>query len=400
MSSESGPPAVLDRPLPPPYRRTLLPVGPPCFTTLPDGTSGWLVTRYHDVRQVLTDPRFSGARRSAAGAPRPGNERNAVNDPDAIVNQDGPGHQRLRRVVQETFAPRAVARWRPWIAELTEELLDGLAESGPPADLIAPFVHALPAEVICRVVRLDGVLDRHGLARIARYMLADESVPAEEVGRARTEYGEVMAALIAERRRRPGDDVVSALVGAADRIGDIPEAQLVHLVGSLPTAAADSTASALGNSLVHLLDERRDDWPRLGASAEDAALATERLIHHIPLGDGEVVTRYALRDAEIGGVPVPAGAVVAIGGGHDPAVFRTVPDEPFALFAPLEAPSLTFGAGPHYCLGAPLVRLMMQLALHRLAARFPHLRLAEPVEAVVWRRGSTTRSPQRLPVVW
>ncbi|MFF7095400.1 cytochrome P450 [Streptomyces rubradiris] len=404
MSSVTDPETVLDQPLRPPHHRTVLPVGPPRHIVQPNGTPAWLVTKYHHVRQVLTDPRFSRAQLYSSDVAQPGNARSAVNDPDAIVNQDGTDHLRLRRIVQETFTPRAVARWRVWIAPLVDELLDDLEQAGPPADLIAPYVHALPSDVICRLMGLEGIIDREYLARVARYMLADETVPTQKVEQVRAEYSQLMADVIAERRERPGDDLVSDLVRAAERIGGIPEAQLVHLMCSLPTAAADSTASAIGNSLVYLLGERLDTWPRLGASLQEAELATERLIHHIPLGDGEFFTRYAVEDVALGGVTIPGGSTVAIArssAGRDPEVYRTTPDEPFGdLFSPLEAPTLALGAGPHYCLGAPLVRLLMQLSLHRLAARLPGLRLTGPVEAIEWRLGSTTRSPRRLEVTW
>ncbi len=153
------------------------------------------------------------------------------------------------------------------------------------------------------------------------------------------------------------------------------------LVCGLVVGGHDSTMTMLGNALLYLLGERRDTWPRLGADEEAAGRLADRLVHLVPLGDDRGSTRHAATDIEVGGVTIPAGAIVLADCGtanRDPEVFpaATLHD----LFAPLEAPTLSFGAGPHYCLGAWLARTELQLALHRLAARFPDLRLAAPTE--------------------
>jgi cytochrome P450 len=110
--------------------------------------------------------------------------------------------------------------------------------------------------------------------------------------------------------------------------------------------------------------------------------------------------RRAVADAEVGGVVIPAGSVVAVvtnSANRDPEVY---PPDPPDLFAPLPAPGVVFGAGPHHCLGAWLARLELETALHHLAARFPHLRAEFTTDTIEWREGQMTRSPRRLPVGW
>lgn len=176
---------------------------------------------------------------------------------------------------------------------------------------------------------------------------------------------------------------------------------MVGLVCGLVVGGHDSTMTMLANALFYLLGERPETWPLLGADEEAAGRVADRIIHLVPLGDDRGSARHTAADVEVGGVTIPAGAIVLADCGmanRDPKVFplATLHD----LFAPLEAPTLSFGAGPHYCLGAWLARLELQLALHRLAARFPGLRLAEPMGTVSWRAGTTSRSPQRLTVSW
>ncbi|MEU4920744.1 cytochrome P450 [Streptomyces parvus] len=374
--------------------------GPPCPTELPGGTPAWRVSRYADVRQVLSDPRFGRAQLYAPDAPALSDVPDLVNDPDLMFNQDGPDHLRLRRTLRRAFTPRAVARWRPWIAAIVEELLDRLEAKPQPADAVAEFAVPLPVAVISRLMGLDeSAWDR--LRHWSEHAFSDGTHESGQVAAARKEFSAFGADLLMERRRAPGEDLVSGLVAAADEEQGAPEAQLVTLVCGLVVGGHDSTMTMLGNALLYLLGERRNAWPRLGADEEAAGRVADRLVHLVPLGDDRGSTRHAATDTEVGGVTIPAGAIVLADCGtanRDPEVFpaATLHD----LFAPLEAPTLSFGAGPHYCLGAWLARTELQLALHRLAARFPELRLAAPADPVVWRTGTTSRSPRSLRVRW
>lgn len=374
--------------------------GPPRPAELPGGGPAWLVSRYEDVRHVLSDPRFGRAQLYVPGAPPLSDVPDLVNNPDLMFNQDGPDHLRLRRTLRRAFTPRAVARWRPWIAEIVEELLDRLETLQQPADVVAEFALPLPMAVISRLMGLDGSAgDR--MRRWSEHAFSDGTHEGEQVTSVLKEFSAFGADLLTERRRTPDEDLISGLAAAADEEGGVPEAQLVSLVCGLVVGGHDSTMTMLGNALLYLLGERREAWPRLGADEEAAGRLVDRLIHLVPLGDDRGSTRHAAEDVEIGGVTIPAGAIVLADCGmanRDPEVFP--PATLHDLFAPLEAPTLSFGAGPHYCLGAWLARTELQLALHRLAARFPDLRLAAPMDTVAWRTGTTSRSPQRLGVRW
>ncbi|WP_110085001.1 cytochrome P450 [Streptomyces sp. NRRL WC-3549] len=374
--------------------------GPPRPAELPDGSPAWLVSRYADVRQVLSDTRFGRARLYADEAPALFDAPDIVNNPDLMFNQDGPDHLRLRRTLRRAFTPRAVARWRPWIAEIVEQLLDGLAGQPRPADVVETFTLPLPVAVISRLMGLDASV-RDRLRHWSEHAFSDGSHEGGQVEAVLDEFSAFGARLLATRRLDPGDDLISGLVRAADAEGGIPEAQLVSLVCGLVVGGHDSTMTMLGNGLLYLLGERPDAWERLGRDEEAAATVADRLIHLVPLGDDRGSARHASLPVEVGGVTIPAGAVVLADCGmanRDPAVFPSGLAD--GLFTPLEAPTLSFGAGAHYCLGAWLARVELQTALHRLAARFPGLRLAEPVDAVTWRTGTTSRSPQRLDVTW
>ncbi|MFJ1675280.1 MULTISPECIES: cytochrome P450 [unclassified Streptomyces] len=390
----TGPPML------PLHRLSFDPPGPPAPVVLPDGGRAWLVSRYADVRKVLTDPRFGRAGLHAPDTPSLTGESGLVSSLDLMFNQDGEDHLRLRRTLRRAFTPRAVARWRPWVASIVEQRLDQLADREPPVDLVAGFTLPLPVDVISRLMGLDA-LSRERLRHWSEYAFSDGSQPEEEMETALTEFAAFGAALLAERRSAPGNDLTSVLVRAADDEGGIPEGQLVDLVCGLVVGGHDSTMTMLGNSLLYLLGERPECWHRLGEDEQAAGAVAERLFHLIPLGDDRGSARHAAVDTEVGGVVVPAGSVVLADCGmanRDPDVFP--PQQLDDLFAPLKAPTLSFGAGPHYCLGAWLARLELQLSLHRLAARFPGLRLSRPADEIEWRRGTTSRSPQRITVTW
>jgi cytochrome P450 len=397
----SEPPTA--EPLIPLHCAQALPPGPPLLAALRTGTPVWLVRRHADVRQVLTDPRLNRAELFAHDAPALTPYPNLLDDPEALLNLDGPDHQRLRRTVQRAFTPRAIARWRPWVASVVEDLLNRLTDAEHPVDLVAAFTRPLPVAVISRLMGLDN-LDLKRLAYWSDHALAAAAYTPEQVQEAMRDFGAFGGALVAKRRAEPGEDLVSSLVRAADEDGGVTEYQLVMLTIGLVVAGHETTMTSLGNALVYLLTEGRDAWRQLAGDEEQAAAATEQLLRSIPLGDNDVLPgllRRAVADVEIGGVLIPAGSVVAadtFSANADPAVY---PGEwRQELFAPPGTPHLTFGAGPHHCLGAWLARMELELALHRLARRLPALRLAVEPDRIEWRRGLLTRSPQSLPAVW
>ncbi|MGW1179231.1 cytochrome P450 [Kitasatospora sp. NPDC002543] len=376
--------------------------GPPRFTELPDGTPVWLVTRYDDVRQVLTDARFGRSPLHAPDAAPVTDSPSLLDSRDAIGRQDGDAHLRLRRAIGRAFTPRAIARLRPWVASVIDGLLDELAKhEDRQADLVADFALPLPCAVIHRLLAIDDVPIEQ-ILHWAQHAFADVDATAEPGDHARDELNAFTAELILKRRRTPGDDVVSSIVQASDLEGGIPHAQLVNLIATMVVGGHDTTMTVIGNALLYLLTEQRHTWARLGADEDAAALLTEQVLHRIPIGDraerGRVLV--ATEDVDLGGVTVRAGELVTadrVAANRDPQAFPGDPDD---LFAPLPNPSLSFGVGRHYCLGTWLARAELHLALHHLARRLPALRLTVGVDDIRWRRGTVTRSPIHLPATW
>jgi cytochrome P450 len=377
--------------------------GPPRLTELPNGTPVWLVTRYDDVHQVLTDPRFGRSPVHAPDAPPVIDSPSLLDSRDSIVRQDGDAHLRLRRAVGRAFTPRAVERMRPWVAAVIDRLLNDLVAQGPPADLVTDYALPLPCSVIHRLLAVDDVPTER-LLHWAEHAFAGATAAPERGDRARRELTDFATALIIKRRRAPGDDLVSSVVQAADREGGIPEAQLVNLIATMIVGGHDTTMSMLSNALLYLLAEQPGAWARLGADEQAAAVLTERLLHLIPLGDREErpgPILAATGDIRLGGVTIRTGALVTtdhVAANRDPAAFPGNPHDD--LFAPLPKPSLAFGAGQHYCLGTWLARAELHLALHRLASRLPALHLTNAAGDIPWRHGTVTRSPLHLPATW
>ncbi|MEV6318749.1 cytochrome P450 [Streptomyces sp. NPDC051776] len=383
--------------------RTTGPLGPPFLTELSTGTSVWVVQRHADVRQVLSDPRLNRAHLFSPDAPALTAYPNLLDNPDILINLDGSEHRRLRRTVGKAFTPRAIKRWRPWVSSVVDDLIDQLAREDRPVDLIAAFVRALPVAVFGRLMGLDG-LDRERLAYWSDHAFATTAFPSQQVQEAMMDFATFGADLVAQRRAEPGEDLVSSLVQAADEDEELTEQQIVSLVILLVVAGHEVTTTVLSNALVYLLTDGRDTWRALGADEGLTPAATDQLLRGISISDRDVLPgfmRRAVEDVEIGGILIPAGSMVAadaVTANLDPEVYpedwRTHP------FSPPDTPHLAFGAGPHYCLGAWLARMELELALHRLPQRLPELRLAVSTQEIDWRSGLLTRSPKTLPATW
>jgi cytochrome P450 len=362
------------------------------------GGHAWLVTRHADVRAALEDERFSRAAVYAPGAPRFDGLFQAP--PGMIVSLDPPEHTRLRALAELAFSPERIEGMRPRVRELVDGLMDGLAAEGPPADLVAGFAAPLALTVICELLGVP-LEDRDHFHTWVRQFAAVDG-PEEEALEGRERLGSYMAALVARKREHPSDDVLSAL--AAARIGDdrLSDEELVVFGYTLLGAGFDSTAGQLALTVLTLTAHHPGTWRYLGEHPERVPAALEELLRTVNLfaTDTSGLPRVATEDVAIGDVTVPAGDAVFLAfasANRDETVFPS-PDR--LDFERADNPHLAFGHGAHRCLGAPLARLELSVAIGALAARFPGLRPAVPENELRWRTGDVNTGLLALPVNW
>ncbi|WP_084965890.1 cytochrome P450 [Thermoactinospora rubra] len=383
-----------DRPdpmAPPPRLRASAAVAP---VRTPDGRDAWLVTSYEAVTTVLSDPRFALA---PPGDAAPGND---------TLFQDGEAHLRLRRLVSRAFTPRSISALRPRIEAVADARVASMAAGEPPADLVADLAAPLSITVIGELlgVALD---DRERFQSLAQAVSAADflSGAEEDLARAAQAWealGEYAADLVATKRARPGDDLLSALIAVRDaddgRLGD---AELVAMVTTIVSAGYLSAANAISVSAIRLLLEGR--LADLAAAETDAVV--EEVLRLQSGLTGEPFPRYAQVDLELAGVGVRAGDMLLVrleAAQRDPAHFAEPDRFHPEHFGPGRdsSSSLAFGHGPHYCLGAALARAELTAALGALARRLPGLRLAVPLEEIEWTRGGVDIGPTAVPVAW
>ncbi|APU15012.1 MULTISPECIES: cytochrome P450 [Actinoalloteichus] len=362
---------------------------------LPYGDECWLVTRYSDVKTVLSDSRFSRAR--AAGREDTPRVTPEAAPAGSILSMDPPEHSRLRRMIARGFTARRVREFRPRTQEIVDGLLDEIERVGPPADLVERLALPLPVSVISQMLGVPPA-EHHRFRDFSAMVLSTTAFTREEVVAARAGLEEYLGELAEQRRRVPGDDLMSALVAAHDD-DRLSEQELRQTGITLLVGGHESTASQFASS-VYLLLSRPERWALLRERPELVPSAVEELLRFIPLGSGGAFARYAVEDVQLGEVLVRAGeAVVAStnSANRDDRVFAD-PDE-FDLTRE-HNPHLAFGGGVHVCLGAQLARGELQVALESLLTRFPDLRLTTPAEEVPWKEGTLLRSPRELPVTW
>lgn len=354
----------------------------------------WVLARYDDVALVLRDARFGrkGFQElitARFGGPGFGN---------SMLLQDPPDHTRLRTLVSKAFTPRAIEGLRGRIESLVEGLLDAAVDRGE-MDLIADLAYPLPASVICEMLGVpppDRDRLREWSADIARSLdamiVSDPEViaRANAAGAAIREYFE---GLVAERRRAPRADILSALI-AAEEAGDrLSTDELFATVILLFLAGHETTANLIGNGVLALLRHPGE----LARLREDPALvesAVEELLRY----DSPVqrVSRISTADVAIGERTIPSGSFVLAllaAANRDPAYFP----EPDRLdLGRRDNRHLAFGSGIHFCLGAPLARLEGRIVFAALLRRCP--RLALTTDRVEWRQTFALRALTSLRV--
>ncbi|GHG13367.1 cytochrome P450 [Streptomyces zaomyceticus] len=344
-------------------------------------TRQWLIPHHEDVSALLRDRRLGRTYTHRFTHEEFGQEApDAAYEPFHTLNDHGlldleaADHGRIRRLVSKAFTPRTVENLAPTVRRLAADLVGGLVAAGG-GDLQASVAEPLPVAVIAEMLGIPDDEEERGRLRPWSAAICGmfELNPSKETARAAVEasveFSDYLRELIARRRREPGDDLISSLIA----VEELTEQEMVSTCVLLLNAGHEATVNTTVNGWWTLLREGvRPDPEKLSTAVE------ELLRYDTPL---QMFERWVLDDIEIGGRTIPRGSEVALlfgSANRDPARFGPTADTLDLTRA--DNPHITFGAGIHYCLGAPLARLELTAVFGELLRRAPGLRLvAEPV---------------------
>jgi cytochrome P450 len=361
---------------------------------LPYGGDAWLVTKYEDVKAVFGDLRFSRAAVLGKDVPRAVPN---IQERSSILSMDPPEHGRLRKLVAKGFTMRRTEQLRERAQEIVDGLLDEMEVNGSPADLVEALDMPLPITIICEMLGVP-YEDRRDFRDWSDRALAVTAFTPEEISGGFESLQAYIAGLVAERRKSPTDDVLGTLVTARDEGDRLSEEELVNFGVTLLVAGHETTANQLGNFMYTLLS-KPERFAELRADPDLVPAAVEELLRVTPLGGSAGFPRIAVEDVELSGVTIKAGDAVFTGqaGNRDPDVFPN-PNE--IDFHRENNAHIAFGHGVHHCVGAPLARMELQVAIGTLLRRFPTLELAVPADEVPFKKGRLVRGPKELLVRW
>jgi pentalenolactone synthase len=349
------------------------------------GDLAWLVTSYDEVRSLLADDRLGRSHPDPETAARSG-EGVLIVGPVGNYDTEDADHAKRRGLLQPMFSAKRMRRLKPRVDELATALIDEVAASGSPADLRQALALPLPLQVICELLGVPYAdRERFGAWRAAARNLEGNQARAEQ---GRTQLFVYGLQLAAQKRKNPGEDVISGLV--AENLG---AEEIATLSMVLLFAGYETTVAAIHLGILALLDDP-DRWQALARDPDLVPTAVEEILR-APGHSAGGIPRYARTDVRIGDVTVQAGELVLLdtrAANHDPAVFAGPGRFDISRRGPAH---LTFGHGGHYCIGAPLARIELQAVFTQLAARFPGMRLAAPVQELPFRPGRETGLPVR-----
>jgi cytochrome P450 len=304
---------------------------------------------------------------------------------------DPPKHTRIRQLVGKAFTPRRVEQLRPRTRQIASGLIGDMAAAGPPADLVQGFSFAFPATVICELLGIPEA-DRRQFRQVHSTATPEEQ---QEIYLNLFSYFD---ALIAQRRERPSDDLLTWLVQARDHDDRLTETELLFLALALLVGGYETSANQITN-MVYTLLTHRQQLDLLRAHPELIPDAVEELLRFIALGNA-INPRIATADVQLGDVLICPGEPVlsaTTAANHDNSVFDR-PDELDITRQP--NPHLSFGYGPHFCPGAHLARMELQVSLATILSRLPGLRIAIPESDLSWQEGTTMRGLTAFPLSW
>ncbi|GGY03571.1 cytochrome P450 family protein [Streptomyces hiroshimensis] len=421
-------PSELPDPVPlygPEYKRDPYPLyarmreaGPIHRVLFPSGVTAWLVTGHEAAQKTLADPRLGKNhdrgndrwRARASIMPEPQHSQLQVH----LLHQDPPKHTAMRRLVTDAFAPRRVEGMRARFQEMADALVDAMPAAADPAnsansadsansvdsaDLVQCFAARFPFQVLAEVIglppHLAGRFRREWGKVVAPVGPTDPGRPAYEA--LLRELQGYIAEVVADRRRAPGDGLLSRLVAARDA-GELTPEELDSMIFQLLVAGQEPVTNQITTAMVNLLRHpealaRLRDEPELMPAAVEELMRLDSAF--------ELTTwRFLAEDADLHGTRVPAGDSVIVSlcaANRDPERF---PDPGTLDLDRAQGPHLAFGHGIHFCPGAALARIELQVALGTLLTRLPGLRLAVPDEELPWIPAVLGRGTAALPVAF
>ncbi len=361
------------------------------------GVFAYPIFRYEDCVAILRDKRWHSAAALAA-------EAFGVNDPrlkerrrESILSAEGEVHTRLRRLVAPSFSPRAADRLRPFMREVMNSLIDPVAKNGK-CDLATDICDPYPIPIICELLgapKKDWQLFSRWAEDVLRIFNATASEELDVIFKAQDELGEYTRQLIADRRSRPADDLITSLIAAEEAGDKLNEAELEMMVEAVIVGGTDTTRNQLGCSIA-LFAEHPEQWKLLAEQPELAGKAVEETMRYF--GAVRATGRFASEDIEYKGVLFPKGTLVTPSlsiANRDETVFNDA--NIFDITRePAGQPQMTFGSGIHYCLGAALARAEQQEALPIMAKRMKNLRIDG---AVTWKPSTVAIfGPENMPI--
>ena len=361
------------------------------------GVFAYPIFRYEDCVAILRDKRWHSAAALAA-------EAFGVNDPrlkerrrESILSAEGDVHTRLRRLVAPSFSPRAADRLRPFMREVMNSLIDPVAKNGK-CDLATDICDPYPIPIICELLgapKKDWQLFSRWAEDVLRIFNATASEELDVIFKAQDELGQYTRQLIADRRSRPADDLITSLIAAEEAGDKLDEAELEMMVEAVIVGGTDTTRNQLGCSIA-LFAEHPEQWQLLAERPELAGKAVEETMRYF--GAVRATGRFASEDIEYKGVLFPKGTLVTPSlsiANRDETVFNDA--NVFDITRePAGQPQMTFGSGIHYCLGAALARAEQQEALPIMAQRMKNLRIDG---AVTWKPSTVAIfGPENMPI--
>lgn len=362
-----------------------------------DGKEAWLITRYEDVRAVLSDPRFSSDMRlpgyptvSAAMKVARGKNR-------TFITMDPPDHTTQRRMLTGEFSIKRVEAFRPKVREIVNLLIDKLMLQEQPADLVEGLTLSTPAYAICELLGVP--YEDHDFFQAQALILTSSTASLEEAVAANDALCEkYLRQLVRHKVREPKEDILSRLVVNYVSKGELTEDQVVSLARLLLIAGHETTANTTAMGVLLLL-QRPSVWEELRQNPSLVPQAIEEMLRFVDVTHSGK-RRVALQDVPVGGQLIRAGEaviVLSVAANRDEGAFSA--PEHFDIHREARH-QVSFGYGIHQCIGQPLARMEMHVLFEALLQRMPKLRLAVPFEELEFKTDSLMYGVKALPVAW